>query len=568
MEFDELLITTGVDALVKLVKQKGKIEVDECAATLNIPSDTIEEWARVLEEEGIIRVEYKLAKIYLVWVQPAAEQIEEERLSFEKEKAELTKEIEKTKEALLPEMEKIEKLKESFSEVYARVYKRLDDIERNITPVIAEKELSEKRFDDSLKILSNAVSEINRIRNEIKELQKEVSTLSSQISKPESEKAFERFKTLQNEIFGLMSELKETKRKLKEEVPTGIEIPSAAEMRKKFDSLVRDFNEMKKRNAILREDIVSIKEGAEIVSAVGGSLKEYEKTSATLKQELKELTKEADKLFENIKRVDEKLKENFDTIERFSDSLEVAKGIVTRFPSQAKLHEEMKELERREREIEEKVSALKRLLEVAGGRRTTAVEAEELAKNIEDKLAELKEESLKISEALEEDKNRYVTFQQIKERIVPSLKGYNAEIDKIEKELERMRGIVAAQETEIKKEAKKFAEKVGESELKKALEAAKEIKEKKKLLDEINNSLSRLSEISDGLNKRLTLLSHQAKLLELRIGEGKVKEKEEIKEKEAYIKEQMRLTKEEEMEFLRKREELKKLIKKLWEESS
>jgi hypothetical protein len=70
MEFDELLITTGVDALVRLVKERQRIELEDAAGTLNIPLETIEDWARVLEEEGILSIEYRLTRIYLVWIQP------------------------------------------------------------------------------------------------------------------------------------------------------------------------------------------------------------------------------------------------------------------------------------------------------------------------------------------------------------------------------------------------------------------------------------------------------------------------------------------------------------------
>ena len=75
MEFDELLITTGVDALVRLVKQKSKVELEEASKTLNIPSETIEDWSRVLEEEGILRIEYRLTKVYLVWIKPTEEEV-------------------------------------------------------------------------------------------------------------------------------------------------------------------------------------------------------------------------------------------------------------------------------------------------------------------------------------------------------------------------------------------------------------------------------------------------------------------------------------------------------------
>src|SRR5512136_2487329 len=104
MEFDELLITTGVDALVRLVKRKGKVELEECARLLNIPAATIEEWCRVLEEEGIIEIEYKLTKIYIVWVQPTEAESAAEKESFYKEKKALQKEVEEIKQRLEPDI--------------------------------------------------------------------------------------------------------------------------------------------------------------------------------------------------------------------------------------------------------------------------------------------------------------------------------------------------------------------------------------------------------------------------------------------------------------------------------
>ena len=56
VEFDELLITTGVDALVRLVRQKQRVELSDAAGILNIPEDTIEEWAGALEEQGTERL--------------------------------------------------------------------------------------------------------------------------------------------------------------------------------------------------------------------------------------------------------------------------------------------------------------------------------------------------------------------------------------------------------------------------------------------------------------------------------------------------------------------------------
>ncbi len=77
MALDDLLISTGVDQLIKLVSQQGKVEIGFAAKELGQPIRTIEDWAHVLEGEGLIRVEYKLTKIFLVWAAPSREYVAE-----------------------------------------------------------------------------------------------------------------------------------------------------------------------------------------------------------------------------------------------------------------------------------------------------------------------------------------------------------------------------------------------------------------------------------------------------------------------------------------------------------
>jgi chromosome segregation ATPase len=67
MGLDDLLISTGVDQLIKLVRERGKVEIGQAARELSLPLRTVEDWAHVLEEEGLIGVEYKLTKVYLAW---------------------------------------------------------------------------------------------------------------------------------------------------------------------------------------------------------------------------------------------------------------------------------------------------------------------------------------------------------------------------------------------------------------------------------------------------------------------------------------------------------------------
>ncbi len=77
MALDDLLISTGVDQLIRLVKERGRIEMGEAARLLKTPLRTVEDWAHALEEEKLISIEYKLTKIYLVWKTPSAQYVAE-----------------------------------------------------------------------------------------------------------------------------------------------------------------------------------------------------------------------------------------------------------------------------------------------------------------------------------------------------------------------------------------------------------------------------------------------------------------------------------------------------------
>ena len=94
MALDDLLISTGVDGLIRLVKERGRVEIGAAAKELKLPARTTEDWAHVLEEEGIITIEYKLTKVYLVWRMPAVKEVEQKREKLEERAIGTREEIE------------------------------------------------------------------------------------------------------------------------------------------------------------------------------------------------------------------------------------------------------------------------------------------------------------------------------------------------------------------------------------------------------------------------------------------------------------------------------------------
>ena len=76
------VIETGVDKLVNLVNLKERIPSADAAKELGVSTAIVMEWADFLEEEGIIKVEYKFTKPFLVARKLAKKDVEEKAKEF------------------------------------------------------------------------------------------------------------------------------------------------------------------------------------------------------------------------------------------------------------------------------------------------------------------------------------------------------------------------------------------------------------------------------------------------------------------------------------------------------
>ena len=294
VEFDDLLVTTGVDALVRLVKQAEKIDIESASKELKIPADTIEDWAKVLEEEGIIKVQYKLTKVYLVWVTPTEEEIAEERVSFKKSKAELQKEITEVREKIKPHAEEMTTLKTSFSKFYKNTYEKLDKMETKLSSTVVSGAVSDKRYDEQADQVNDMLQTIKLLKANMKTIKNDVAEMERSVKTSRSAKSIEHMKKLEGEISELMTEMADLKKKMAREttgLTKGVALPSRDDMRRKFDSIMGVFKEVKRRNSELRDDLRNLEESYEIVGTVGKELKNYELAQKNLNKGIELTTK-------------------------------------------------------------------------------------------------------------------------------------------------------------------------------------------------------------------------------------------------------------------------------------
>lgn len=564
MEFDELLITTGVDALVRLVKEKQRIDIEDAAAILNIPVESLEDWARVLEEEGILRIEYRLTHIYMIWVKPTEEEIEEELTSFAEEKKDIQEEVKKVREKVGKETEGLEELQKSFSTFYTKAQKDIEKLEKTVAPLPAAKSISEDVFSNYQKELDNIGAELSDAKKALEGISGEIKELKVEEGESESKKILERMETMDAELRGLETELKGIKSRADQELPKDVKMPSVADIRKKFESIKKNFDDLKTRNARLREDMISLHESSEILQSVAESIVGQEEKIGELNDEISSIAKEADDLLKKATDVNKKVKQNLELVERLGDSVSTSKNILKKFPTQKKVFAELDKLKEEENKVMEKTKSLEKILEATGGRKVAAKQFAEISKRMDVKTKQMRKDLDALEAALEHEKGTYLTFQQIKERIVPSIESYRKKLAEMDGKIVEIRKNALSEKQSLDKDAKELQQKLKGGQMQGIMKVAEEIRQKKKMLAEIKSSLDDLVDLSDNLNKRITLLSREAKILEIR-GGGKAEPDAVVKEKEKEVRHQLELSKEEEMEFRRKRAELKKLIKTLWE---
>jgi DNA repair exonuclease SbcCD ATPase subunit len=90
---DDFSVTTGIDGMIKLVHSRGRIELGEAARLVGVAPSIAEEWARSLEKEGLLRVEYQLTKVFLVWLDVSNADVSARSEKLQEQKSQLSQDV-------------------------------------------------------------------------------------------------------------------------------------------------------------------------------------------------------------------------------------------------------------------------------------------------------------------------------------------------------------------------------------------------------------------------------------------------------------------------------------------
>ncbi|MEM3369476.1 MAG: hypothetical protein QXE90_01315 [Candidatus Micrarchaeia archaeon] len=68
VDLNEEYITTGIDKFMRLLYERKRVEISQIAKEMNVPEETVEYWSYILENQGLVKISYTLASIYIEWI--------------------------------------------------------------------------------------------------------------------------------------------------------------------------------------------------------------------------------------------------------------------------------------------------------------------------------------------------------------------------------------------------------------------------------------------------------------------------------------------------------------------
>lgn len=181
------IIETGVDKLVKLVRERGRISVSEATKLINVGSSVIMEWAEFLEEEGIISIEYTLTQPFLVERKLTKEQVKEKAKEFESKRDVFVSKAETSLTFLNEQIEYLKKVKEEFDGLNKKFSEEMNVIRKDIEEIEKYEQLRNKINDELAQQKKDSREKMGRKVQQLESEQKKLQSILKGIKEEEEE---------------------------------------------------------------------------------------------------------------------------------------------------------------------------------------------------------------------------------------------------------------------------------------------------------------------------------------------------------------------------------------------
>jgi chromosome segregation ATPase len=327
------LISTGVDQLINVVFNKKKVKLEDVATELGLSQNVIQEWVKILEDEGLIRMEYSFTTPYLVW---AGQDFKE---------PEGLKDVKSERDLLVDEVE---------------------GLVNKITGELKGVKENKKKLKDLMKEISSFDKNIGKASENLSDIRKNVTQNSDSIKKliksvEEESKEFDnKYENYKEKLSSVSGSFKGDSKKIKE-LTQNYEIHKSkldgilTSLNSQLDNLNERIGELNEMSADIDEKLNTYKEldsnfNEEFIEKFNSDFKKIGKEYKLVKENIGERLKEMNDALESV----ESFTENLNELEsKLNDDL-----ITKRYSEVNNLFDTLSGLEKDEQEINEKMQIL------------------------------------------------------------------------------------------------------------------------------------------------------------------------------------------------------------------
>ncbi|MBI2655543.1 hypothetical protein HYX06_03920 [Candidatus Woesearchaeota archaeon] len=212
MEIESSVIETGVDKLVNIIKERGRIALADAAKELGVSTTVVQEWVDFLEDEGIISVEYKMTKPFLVERKLTKKEVEAKSKEFESKKDVFVRKAEFSLSFLDKQAEDLKNVKGEFDRIKNELGLELDTVRNELKELERyqqmkqelQKQVEEQKNDAKAKIealTKQILNEQRRYQELVAGIEKEKNALTQE--KQQAKSIEESEKLLNKRLEGL-----------------------------------------------------------------------------------------------------------------------------------------------------------------------------------------------------------------------------------------------------------------------------------------------------------------------------------------------------------------------------
>ncbi|MBI2651610.1 hypothetical protein HYX01_04010 [Candidatus Woesearchaeota archaeon] len=299
------IIETGVDKLVNLVNEKGKISSYDAASSLGVSNDVIMEWADFLEEEGIISIEYKLTKPFLIARKLGKKDLQEKSKEFSGKKDVFVRKAEVSLSFLDKESKRLEAIKGEFNKIKNEIGIDIGSIKRELEELQRYERL---KIDLDKQIGSQKALSLDRLQAITKQIIREKKSYEEVLGKLKKEE-----EELGREKVDAKS-LEETEKLIKEKLESLKALISSVENRAKIEEEHAKASEsrMERLSAIAKTLKIAVEKEKSLIEPLVNKSKEQTDKMRQLQKRIIEKIKSKENKFSNVKKASAKLKELFE----------------------------------------------------------------------------------------------------------------------------------------------------------------------------------------------------------------------------------------------------------------